>query len=143
MAGTSLSVMRVFDRPVEEVYRAWTEPELLARWVGQVEKADVRIGGAYRFRNDDGEGGHFIHHGEYLELVPNRKVVMSFKAGQVEDSPYQNETITIDLRDIDESTTELTLTNRWGGEAMDDESIEATKEGWSAWLDLLGEALAR
>lgn len=142
MSGKSLSLTREFDSPIDEVYRAWTDPERLAQWVGEVEAADVRVGGTYRFLNDDGEGGQFIHHGEYLDLVPDRKVVMSFKAGQVEDNPYQDETITIDLRALDGQRTELTLTNRWDGPALDDEDIEATKEGWSAWLDLLDEALA-
>jgi uncharacterized protein YndB with AHSA1/START domain len=67
---------------------------------------------------------------------------MTFKAGQVEDNPYENETIAIELVAQDGQRTELTLTNRWDGPAMDDEDIEATKQGWSAWLDLLAEALA-
>jgi uncharacterized protein YndB with AHSA1/START domain len=142
MSGKSLSLAREFDSPIEEVYRAWTDPERLAQWVGQVDAADVRVGGAYRFVNDDGEGGQFVHYGEYLELVPNRRIVMTFKAGQVEDNPYENETIAIELVAQDGQRTELTLTNRWDGPAMDDEDIEATKQGWSAWLDLLAEALA-
>ncbi|WP_332718850.1 SRPBCC family protein [Pelagibacterium mangrovi] len=142
MSGKSLSLVREFDSPIEDVYRAWTDPERLAQWVGEVDAADVRVGGAYRFVNDDGQGGQFIHHGQYLELVPDRKIVMTFKAGQVEDNPYQNETIAIELVALDGRRTELTLTNRWDGPAMGDEDIEATKQGWSAWLDLLAEALA-
>lgn len=142
MGGNSLSIVRTFDRPVDEVYRAWTEPARLARWVGEVEKADIRVGGAYRFVNDDGEGGRFVHHGEYLELVPDRRVVMTFKAGQVEDSPFHGETIAIDLRPLDGGRTELTFTNRWDGEALDEDGIAATRDGWNAWFDLLEAALA-
>jgi len=142
MAGYSLSIVRTFDRPVGEVYRAWTEPDRLAQWIGRVERADVRIGGQYCFVNDDGEGGQFVHHGEYLELVPGRRIVMTFRAGKAEDGPYHDETIAIDLRPIDGERTELTFTNRWQGEALDDEGIAATKEGWNAWFDLLDAALA-
>lgn len=142
MDGNSLAIVREFDRPVENVYRAWTEPDRLALWVGQVEKADIRVGGAYRFVNDDGQGGQFIHHGEYLELVPDRRVIMTFKAGQVEDNPFLGETIAVDLRPLEGGRTELTFTNRWDGEALDDEGIAATKDGWNAWFDLLETALA-
>lgn len=145
MDGYALSIVRVLDKPIAEVYRAWTDPERLASWVGRVEKADVRVGGGYRFVNDDGQGGAFIHEGEYLELVPDRKIVMTFRAAQVSpaDNPYKNETIAIDLRPLDENRTELTLTNAWEGEAMDTEGMEGTKEGWSAWLDLLATTLGR
>lgn len=102
----------------------------------------MRIGGQYCFVNDDGEGGQFVHHGEYLELVPGRRVVMTFRAGKAEDSSYHGETIAIDLCPIGDERTELTFTNRWQGEALDDEGIAATKEGWNAWFDLLDAALA-
>ncbi|RDE08906.1 SRPBCC family protein [Pelagibacterium lacus] len=140
----SVSIVRTFEAPAEDVYAAWTDPDRLGTWVGQVERADVRVGGSYRFVNDDGEGGTFVHEGRYLELIADRKIVMTFGAAQIapQDNPYTNETITIQLRPLDANRTELTFTNAWEGEAMDDEGIEATRQGWTAWLDLLAEALA-
>lgn len=49
--GLEFSVTRVFEAPVEEVWRAWVEPELVMRWWGPrgftspMAKMDVRVGG--------------------------------------------------------------------------------------------------
>src|SRR2546421_6050159 len=76
-------VTREFDAPRHLVYRAWTTPELVRRWwhanrgtVTLVE-IDLRVGGKWRYvmGADDGmEGGV---HGEYLELVPDERIVTS------------------------------------------------------------------
>ncbi len=49
--GLEFSVTRVFEAPVEEVWRAWVEPELVMRWWGPtgftspMARMDVRVGG--------------------------------------------------------------------------------------------------
>ena len=58
-----VQMIREFDAPPELLFRAYTEPELLKQWLGprrlamDVERLDVRHGGAWRFahRDDDGE----------------------------------------------------------------------------------------
>ena len=45
-------VERLFDHPIERVWDAYTDPELIPQWWGQgttVERLDVRNGGGYRF----------------------------------------------------------------------------------------------
>ncbi|MGO4666087.1 SRPBCC family protein [Bosea sp. 2RAB26] len=80
----SLTMKRRLNATPAEVYRAWTQPELLARWFGpenvRAEKAeiDARVGGHYRIsmRGSDGE----LHHvsGEYHEVVENERLVFSW-----------------------------------------------------------------
>jgi uncharacterized protein YndB with AHSA1/START domain len=65
---------REFDAPRELVYRAYTEPELLAQWLGPrrltmtVERWDVRDGGSWRYTHRDTDGSvygfHGVFHGE-------------------------------------------------------------------------------
>lgn len=80
----SLTMKRRLNATPAEVYRAWTQPELLARWFGpenvRAEKAeiDARVGGHYRIsmRGSDGQ----LHHvsGEYHEVVENERLVFSW-----------------------------------------------------------------
>jgi uncharacterized protein YndB with AHSA1/START domain len=69
-----IDITREFDAPRELVYRAYTEPELLAQWLGPrrltmtVERWDVRDGGAWRYTHREADGSvygfHGVFHGE-------------------------------------------------------------------------------
>jgi len=78
-----LVATRVFDAPRHLVYRAWLEPELVLRWWCCMDgfempvcEIDARVGGAWRFVMR-GHGSEFGFHGEYRELVPSEKIVMT------------------------------------------------------------------
>ena len=55
-------MIREFDAPPELLFRAYTEPELIAQWLGprrlstKVEHLDVRHGGEWRFIHSDEDG---------------------------------------------------------------------------------------
>ncbi len=78
-ATNTVRLQRVLRAPAERVYRAFTDPDAMARWLppfgftGKVHELDVRVGGRHRmsFTNFSGGGSHAFG-GEYLELVPNR-----------------------------------------------------------------------
>jgi uncharacterized protein YndB with AHSA1/START domain len=77
---------REFDAPRELVFRAWLEPELLARWLGpdrlvmEIVEMDSRSGGSWRFihREPDGSaeyGFHGIHH----DVTPPARIIRTFE----------------------------------------------------------------
>ncbi|HET8650057.1 MAG TPA: SRPBCC domain-containing protein [Gemmatimonadales bacterium] len=75
-------VTRHFDAPPEAVYRAHTDPELIRQWclgpdgwTMPVCISEARPGGRIRYEWSDGKGGGFFLTGEFIELVPNRKIV--------------------------------------------------------------------
>ena len=75
-------VTRHFKAPPEAVYRAHTEPALLQKWLlgpsgwtMPVCVSEARPGGRIRYKWADGNGGGFHLTGEYLELVPHRRIV--------------------------------------------------------------------
>lgn len=80
-----LLIERTFDAPRELVYRVWTKPEHLMRWWGpknftvQLYDQDFQVGGAYRsvIRSPDGKGHAMA--GTYREIVPNARIVMTFR----------------------------------------------------------------
>jgi uncharacterized protein YndB with AHSA1/START domain len=75
-------VTRQFAASPEMVYRAHTEPALIQRWLlgpagwtMPVCINEARSGGKIRYEWTDGKGGGFYVTGEYVELVPFRKIV--------------------------------------------------------------------
>lgn len=77
MPGT-VRLHRVLKAPAERVYRAFTTPEAMAKWlpphgfICTVHHMEARVGGTFRmsFTNFTTQQGHTFS-GEYLELVPN------------------------------------------------------------------------
>ncbi len=76
-----LEINRILDVPVDLVWRAWTEPELLKQWwcplpwTTPEARIDLRVGGEFytRMQGPNGEGGGGS--GCYLELVENERLV--------------------------------------------------------------------
>lgn len=82
LAGKQRFVInRVFDAPIAVVYRMWTDPEHLARWVpptGTTMKflrADIRVGGSTHACITDGGKLTMYSRAEYLELTPPHRIV--------------------------------------------------------------------
>jgi uncharacterized protein YndB with AHSA1/START domain len=81
MATGTVRLHRVLRAPPERVYRAFLEPDAMAKWLPpygftcQVHHMEARVGGTYRmsFRNF-GSGNAHAFGGEYLELVPFEKI---------------------------------------------------------------------
>ena len=77
MTGT-IRLHRVLKAPAERVYRAFTTPEAMAKWIAPygftctVHHMEPRVGGSFKmsFTNFTTQQSHAFG-GEYLELVPN------------------------------------------------------------------------
>ncbi len=82
-SDTEVLVKRSFDAPVNLVWRAYMEPDLMRRWCGghpgwsmPVCEMDMRVGGKYRWRwRSDEDGQEFGFTGEVLEVVTHSRIV--------------------------------------------------------------------
>jgi uncharacterized protein YndB with AHSA1/START domain len=80
-AEDQILISREFDAPKHLVYKAWTTPELVARWwIGRRGTAremeiDLRVGGRWRYVMDASNGQEVAFHGEYKEIVPDERIV--------------------------------------------------------------------
>src|SRR5437868_9989040 len=80
MPGT-IRLHRVLKAPPDRVYRAFLDPEAMAKWLpphgftGKVHHMDARVGGSYKmpFKNFTTGSGHSFG-GDYLHLVPDAGV---------------------------------------------------------------------
>ena len=76
-------IVREFDAPPEKVFRAHTDPELIARWLGprdvemQIEHFDCRTGGSYRYLHTR-DGEEYGFHGCFHEVRPAELIVQTF-----------------------------------------------------------------
>lgn len=72
---------RVLTAGPEKIYRAFLDPDALARWIppngftGKVHHIDARVGGSFKMSFTNFTTGTRIGFGgEYLELVPNERL---------------------------------------------------------------------
>ena len=82
-AERELSVERIFNAPPETVWRAFTDPNLVAQWWGRgnklvVEKMEVVRGGHWRFVEHGPDGVHGFE-GRYREVSPITRLVQTFE----------------------------------------------------------------
>jgi len=80
-ADNQILITREFAAPRANVWRAYTEPELIKRWwagrkgtVTSVE-VDLRVGGQWRYVMRASNDFEVAFHGEYSEIVPDERIV--------------------------------------------------------------------
>jgi uncharacterized protein YndB with AHSA1/START domain len=82
MATNTVRFHRVLRATPEKVYRAFLDPDAMAKWLppngftGKVHQMDARVGGAYKMSfTNFGTGRSHSFGGTYLELVPNERIL--------------------------------------------------------------------
>ena len=78
----TVTLHRVFRAPPDRVYRAFLDPDAMAKWLpphgftGRVLSMDACVGGSYRMQfTNFSNGQSHAFGGEYLELVPGERIV--------------------------------------------------------------------
>ena len=76
-------ITREFDAPPAKVFRAHTDPELVARWLGprrletRIDHYDCRTGGSWRFVHV-ADGEEYGFHGCFHDVRPSELIVQTF-----------------------------------------------------------------
>ena len=101
-------IERVFDAPRSRVWRAMTEPGLLAQWWGRgheldVEAHELRPGGRWRFVEQTPEGPQGFE-GHYREVVPEERVSFTLRWDGMPAYPFVEN---IRLEDFGDGRTKL------------------------------------
>lgn len=138
MATHSVVLHRALDAPRELVYRAFTEPDTLARWFGPsgefsttVHIQELRVGGSFRIEMRHSSGKSHIATGAYRELDPPGRLAFTWRW---EEEPESIDTlVTIELEARGDRSQ---LTFRHELFATEQAAHEHNK-GWSGCLDRL------
>lgn len=138
MAGNTVKLHRVFMAPPERVFKAFIDPEAMAKWLppngftGKVDQMDARAGGSYHmsFTNFSTGNSHSFG-GEYLELVPGERIVNTDKFDDPNMPGEMKNTITFKQVSVG---TEVNIVQEGIPEAI---PAEACYLGWQESLYLL------
>jgi uncharacterized protein YndB with AHSA1/START domain len=138
--GNTVKLHRVLKAPAERIYKAFLDPDAMAKWLppngftGKVHKMDATVGGKYKmsFTNFSNGQSHSFG-GEYLELVPNKRIR---NTDSFDDPNMPGEMITtVDLRQVMVGT-EVNIIQEGIPEAI---PAEACYLGWQESLTLLAQ----
>lgn len=151
-----LIITRMFDAPREQVWKYWSDPELVKQWWGPkgftapVAKIDFRVGGEYLMCMRSPEGKDYWSTGIYRIIMPheriectdsfsdeNGNIVPASQYGMSGDFPLEM-FAAITFENIG-GKTKLTL-RHLGFPSESDRDM--AKEGWSQSLDKLEEVIS-
>jgi uncharacterized protein YndB with AHSA1/START domain len=159
----SITITRIFDAPKEEVWAAWTNPEIVKKWWGPEGftcpsiKIDFTVGGRYVYCMRGQEGSQWDRDmytaGVFKEIIPYEKIVITdyfsdFEGNKIEpsqedmDANFPTEmTCIINFEAIDDEKTKITLEYP---ETLNESQFEAMKnsgmeEGWQSSFNKLSE----
>lgn len=138
MSSNTVRLHRVLKATPERVYRAFVDPDAMAKWLppngftGKVHRMDARVGGTYKmsFTNFSSGQSHAFG-GTYRELVPHERLVYT---DQFDDPNLPGEMLTtVTLKSVF-CGTELSVMQENLPEVI---PVEACYLGWQESLILL------
>lgn len=138
-AGTSITITRTFDAPIDRVWRAWSVPDELTQWSApagwtyEIFEWDFREGGVHRYCMHGPDGEKSPGRTVYNEIVESERIVHLDSFTDEDGTPVGDEfVITVEFVERGEQT-ELTLTHA----GLPAEIGEEATEGWNEGLDKL------
>jgi uncharacterized protein YndB with AHSA1/START domain len=142
-AERELTIRRTFAAPRELVFRAWTEPQLLAQWscprgfTFTEHRAELRVGGAFFACMRSPEGSEHRLRGVYREIVPPERLVFTHHWVDERGTPGPETLVTVTLTARDGRTEMLFHQGLFASV----ESREAHEQGWTNCFERLAELL--
>ena len=135
-----LQLTKVVRAPREKVFEAWTSPEWLRRWYGMtdewtvpVAEVDLRVGGRYRIVMAGPGFEPFDETGEFLEIVPNERLVYTMGSAAWSDVTR----LTVEFREHPDGCEVRLHETGYTDLGVRDQHAS----GWPGWLDRLARQL--
>jgi uncharacterized protein YndB with AHSA1/START domain len=148
VAKREVVITRIFDAPRGLVFKAWTDPEHMARWWGPngftnpICDLDARVGGAWRIVMRSPAGIEYPCGGVYREIVEPERLVFTNIATDNEGNPVLDGLTTVIFAEHG-GKTKLTLQTRAVALVAHATAYLAGMEaGWTQSLERLAEELA-
>jgi len=141
VAHDTFVIERSYPVPVTQVFAAWAEPVLKARWfagsadaLGAGYNLDFRVGGREVNRGGPPGGPVFTYDSEFRDIVPEQRIVYTYEM-HADDARISVSVATVQFRGLD-ATTQLILTEQ--GVFLDGQDTAAQREeGTRSLLDSL------
>ena len=102
-----LVITREFDLPLELLFTAYVEPEIVEQWMGtQVLKLENKKHGGYQFETTDPQGNKHRFNGVIHEFSGNRKIIRTF---EMENSPFGVQLEFLEFEKLTDETSKLSM----------------------------------
>ncbi len=144
ISDTEFVMVRDFKAPRDLLFKAYTDPEMVAKWWGQratttiVDQMDVRVGGTWRYIQRGDDGSEYAFRGEYLEIVPNEKLVSTFEFEPMPGHVVQDAAVFSDIDGGSRLTVTSTFANPEDLQGMLSSGMEGgANESWDQLQELV------
>lgn len=103
-----LVITREFELPLELLFKAYVEPEIVAQWMGtKVLKLENKKHGSYEFVTSDAKGNAvFKSNGVIHEFFPNQRITRTF---EMENTPFPVQLEFLEFEKLTDQTSKLTM----------------------------------
>ena len=140
--GHAVRIERTFAATAEDVFDAWTSPEVMRRWFHPAPdwetpeaEVDLRVGGRVRVVMRKPDGTEAEAHGEFTLIDRPHRLGMTWT---FDDEPSNEQLIALSFSESEGSTTVLLVNTGISTDARRD----AQDWGWRGCLEQLGRVLA-
>ena len=117
-----LVITRDFDLPVELLFTAYIEPEIVEQWMGtKVLKLENKNHGSYQFETTDPMGNKHRFNGTIHALIPNEKIIRTF---EMENTPFDVQLEFLEFIRLTEETSKLAMHVIYKSNALRDQMLQ-------------------
>ncbi len=118
-----LLITREFELPLELLFKAYVEPEIIEQWMGtKVLKLESKKHGSYQFETKDAKGNVLMQaNGVIHELVPNQKITRTF---EMQNASFDVQLEFLEFEKITEETSRLNMQVIYRSGAHRDENLK-------------------
>src|SRR3954471_17201997 len=100
-------ITREFDLPVELLFKAYAEPEIVEQWMGtKVLKLENKKHGSYQFETTYPKGNKHGFNGTIHEFNPNLKITRTF---EMENMPFGVQLELYEFEQLSANTSKLSM----------------------------------
>jgi uncharacterized protein YndB with AHSA1/START domain len=102
-----LTITREFDLPLELLFKAYEDPELVEQWMGtKVLKLENKKHGSYQFETTDPKGNKHGFNGTIHEFVQNQRITRTF---EMENTPFGVQLEFLEFEKLTDDTSKLNM----------------------------------
>lgn len=102
-----LVITREFDLPLELLFKAYVEPDIVEQWMGtKVLKLENKRHGSWQFETTDPKGNKHGFNGVIHEFIPNRKITRTF---EMENTPFGVQLEFLEFEELTEDRSRLNM----------------------------------
>src|SRR6187399_1830470 len=102
-----LVITREFDLPLELLFKAYAEAEIVEQWMGtKVLKLENKKHGSYQFETTDPKGNKHGFNGTIHEFIPGQKITRTF---EMENTPFGVQLEFLEFEQLTDGTSKLNM----------------------------------